>query len=60
VQLTAFILVVIYFLQGCTVTNKVLNLAKGIDKGTISASADVEGIWNDQLQNEFIICMKDK
>ena len=56
-RLTTLIVAIIY-LQGCT-TMKVIDLAKGIEKGAISGSADVEAIWNDHLQNEFIICMID-
>lgn len=55
-RVIAFIVAVIY-LQGCTI--KVLDLAKGIEKGPIQNSADVEAIWKDDVQNEFIICMND-
>jgi hypothetical protein len=56
-KLTALLVAIIY-LQGCT-TMKVLDLAKGIEKGSIQETVDVESIWNDPLQDEFIICMKD-
>ncbi|NOT12492.1 MAG: hypothetical protein HOP23_11770 [Methylococcaceae bacterium] len=56
-KLTALIVAIIY-LQGCT-TLKVLDLAKGIEKGSIQETVNVESIWNDSLQAEFIICMKD-
>lgn len=58
-RLKAFIVAVIYVLQGCA-TTRVIELAQGIDKSNIQASADVEAIWNDSIQHEFIICMIDQ
>lgn len=36
-----------------------MDLAKGIEKGVISSTANVHSVWFDTLQHIFIVCMED-